>query len=77
MARDLTNDFRVAVKLHPTMRCYEIAQAANINPCTLSKLLNGIEQSRENDPRIIAVAKAIGFPVERCFTENGSGVTHE
>jgi len=50
-------------------RAYQIAQEAGLNPATLSKLLNGIEKVKPNDPRILKVGKVLGLKPEECFTE--------
>jgi len=68
---NISQEFRTAVKLSP-LRDYQIAHLAGIHPCTLSKLLNGIEFPRPGDERIISVARVLNFPVERCFTQNRS-----
>lgn len=46
---------------------YKLAWAANVNPTTLSKLINGIEKPKPNDPRIISVGHVLGIPPEECF----------
>ncbi len=58
--------FVEAVKLAPR-RAYKIAQEAEIHPSTLSKILNGIDPVRPNDPRVIAVGAVLGLAAEECF----------
>ncbi len=58
--------FIQAVKLS-NRRAYKIAQEAGIHPTTLSRLLNGAERVRPNDPRILAVASVLGLNAEDCF----------
>jgi hypothetical protein len=55
-----------AVKLSGD-RGYAIALRAGTDPSTLSKLLHGAVRIRLGDPRVIAVAKAVGVPPERAF----------
>ena len=42
-----------ALKLNSTP-AYKIAWSAGVNPTMLSKLINGIEKPKPNDPRVIA-----------------------
>lgn len=46
---------------------YLIAQEAGISASTLSKLMCDIEPVKDNDPRVIAVGKALGLPASQCF----------
>lgn len=57
-----------AVKLN-SLPAYKIAWSAKVNPTMLSKLINGIEKVKPNDPRIINVGKVLGVPAEECFQE--------
>jgi hypothetical protein len=50
---------------------YRIAQEAGINPNTLSKLVNGIENVKERDPRICAVGAVLGLKPSECFESSG------
>jgi len=61
----------VAIKLNPSP-AYKIAWDAGVNPTTLSKLINGIERIKPNDPRIINVGRVLGVPAEDCFEETVS-----
>ncbi|MCH8056223.1 MAG: helix-turn-helix transcriptional regulator, partial [Deltaproteobacteria bacterium] len=60
--------FVEAVKLAPK-RAYRIAQEAGLHPTTLSKIMNGIEPTRPNDSRILAVAGVLGLDPKECFEE--------
>jgi hypothetical protein len=62
----ISRKLKVAIKLNG-MPAYRIAQAAGVHPNTLSKLLNGIEKVKSNDPRIIAVGRVLGLPADQCF----------
>jgi len=64
----VSDEFVVAVKLNPTPS-YRIAQAANLDPSVLSKLLHGITRIKPNDPRVIRVGEVVGLPAHRCFQE--------
>lgn len=55
-----------AVKLSPDP-CYVVARRAGLTPSALSRLLNGAERIRPDDPRVLAVAEAVGVPAERAF----------
>ena len=52
-------------------RAYKIAQDAGLHPSTLSRLINGIEQVRPSDPRVIAVGRVLGIPQNECFECEG------
>lgn len=58
-----------AVKLG-TDPCYVTARRAGLTPSTLSRLLNGAERIRPDDPRVLAVAEAVGVPAERAFARS-------
>jgi predicted transcriptional regulator len=59
-----------AVKLSE-MKAYEIAHQALIHPSTLSRILNGIEDVRPGDLRVLRIAKVLGIRSEECFKELG------
>lgn len=61
-----------AVKLAP-MRAYQIAHRAEIHPSTLSKILNGIDEVKPGDPRVVRIAKVLGLPPNDCFLEERNG----
>lgn len=67
----VTQEFRNALKLHPTPK-HEIAWRAGISPSTLSHLVNNHQKVVHGDPRLIKVAKLIGFPKEKIFAENAA-----
>ena len=46
---------------------YEVARAAGLHPTTLSCLINDIVPLRENDPRVLAVARVLGVPDDQAF----------
>ncbi len=48
---------------------YKIAQQAGVHPSWLSKAINGIEQVKPGDPRIVAVGRIVGVPAGECFDE--------
>ena len=58
--------FVEAVKLAPK-RMYVIAHEARLHPSTLSKIVNGIDIVRPNDPRVVRVALVLGLDVRSCF----------
>ena len=51
-------------------RKYKIAKRAGVSPWTLSKIIHGAIPIRENDRRVVALARAVGVPEEEAF-ENG------
>lgn len=59
---------KIAIYLNPK-RAYQIAQEAGLTPSTLSKLLNGIEPVKQDDPRIIRVGEIVGVSADECFDE--------
>jgi len=60
------------LKLGP-LRQYRIAQLAGLHPATLSKLVNGIEEVKPNDQRVIAVGKVLGLKEHECFEDRTDG----
>jgi len=58
--------FVETVKLFP-VRQYKVAQAAGINPTTLSQIINGILRVRPGDERVIAVGRIVGLKAAECF----------
>ena len=58
----------VAVKLS-TLKGYQIAHRAGLHPATLSKIINGIERVKPNDPRVIAVGRVLGLEPDQCFSQ--------
>ncbi len=63
----LSKRFKVAVRF-AEQPAYKVAAAAGVHPSVLSKLLNGLEPVRRDDPRVIAVGAVLGLLPERCFT---------
>jgi len=64
----LSEKFVAAIKLNDRP-AYEIAWEAGVTPTVLSKLLNGIEKPKPNDPRVIAVGRMLDIPPEECFKD--------
>ena len=62
----VSKELRVGILLSGK-RHYELAQEAGIHPSTLSKLLNGIDRVRPNDPRILRIAEIVGVHSEQAF----------
>lgn len=46
---------------------WRIAVAADLDPTVLSKLMRGQQRVRENDARVLAVARVIGFPEDEAI----------
>ena len=69
----VSQKFIAAVKLNPRP-AYEIAWEAGVNPTMLSKLLNGIERPKPDDPRVIAIGKVLNIPPDECFQETREDV---
>ena len=69
ISQELVKRFRLS-----RLKGYQIAQLAGLHPSTLSKLINGIEQPRKNDSRIIAVGRVLGLKRDECF-EQSNGET--
>ena len=68
----VSQKLKVAIFLNPK-RAYQIAHEAGLHPATLSKLLNGIEQPKPNDERILRVAEIVGLPANKCFVVESHG----
>ena len=69
----VSDKFRIALKLN-TLPAYRIAQKADVNPVTLSKLIHGIEPLKPNDERIQKVASVLGLSIAEAFEESERGV---
>ena len=67
----VSEKFRATIKLGP-VPAYRIAQQAQLNPATLSKLMCGIEKVKPQDPRVLKVAAVIGLRPEECFEDEGA-----
>ena len=50
---------------------YRLAITAGLHPSTLSKLMNGAERVRPDDPRIVAVGRQLGLLPMECFASDG------
>ena len=61
-----------AIKLS-NMKSYEIAHQAEMHPSTLSRILNGIEDVRPGDQRVLRIAKVLDVRIEECFEDLGHG----
>jgi hypothetical protein len=62
----VSSKLRAAVRCAP-LRQYQLAWSIGVNPATLSKLVNGIQRPRVGDPRIVALAKAVGVDPTEAF----------
>lgn len=62
----VSQKFIAILKLNP-IPAYKVAWSAGVNPTMLSKLINGIEKPKPNDPRILSVGRVLGIPAEECF----------
>lgn len=62
------------LKLGP-LRQYRVALLAGLHPATLSKLVNGIEEVKPNDQRVIAIGKVLGLKECECFGDADAGKT--
>ena len=54
------------------LRAYEIAHKAEMHPTTLSRILNGIEDVKPGDSRVLRIAKVLGLKPSECFEELGN-----
>ncbi len=74
-----SREFLIGLKLDEEP-IYKICQLAGVNASTLSRLINGIDLVKPEDPRIIAVGKVLGIPPADCFEKTESQretVVHE
>ncbi len=62
----LSRELITRIKLD-TRPAYRIAQQADIHPTTLSKLMNGIEVPKPDDPRVLAVGRVVGLKKNEVF----------
>ena len=65
----VSDKLKAAIKLNAEP-AYKIAHQANIAPSTLSKLICGIEKIKHGDPRVVAIGKILGIPLDECFAED-------
>lgn len=66
----ISKKLREAVKLSD-LRAYEIAHWAEMHPSTLSKIINGIEEVKRGDPRVLKIAEVLGLKPSECFEKEG------
>lgn len=64
----VSDEFRVKVKLNDRPG-YRIAQDADLDPSTLSKLLHGITRIKPMDDRVLRVGKILGLSPQECFKD--------
>ncbi len=62
----ISRKLREAIKVSD-MRAYEIAHRAGMHPSTLSRIVNGIEDVRPMDERVIRLAQIMNLKPEECF----------
>ena len=67
----VSDEFKARVKLNDEPG-YRIAQAANLDPSVLSKLLHGITRIKPMDERVIKVGRILGLSPKECFQEINS-----
>lgn len=72
----LTNNFLARIKLN-SEPAYRIARKAGIHHTTLSRLINGIEPIKPDDPRIVAVGRVLGLSAEDCFEHSNKMETSD
>ena len=60
-----------AIKLSH-LRGYEIAHRSQMHPSVLSRILNGIEEVRSGDSRVLRIAKVLGLKPDECFEKESS-----
>ena len=54
-------------------RQYQIAHKARLHPSLVSHILNGSISIHYLDPRVLALARVVGVPAERAFSDITSG----
>jgi hypothetical protein len=64
----VSKEFKIAVRM-ADKPAWKIAREAGIHPVTLSRLVTGYLQPKPGDSRVLAVARVLGLPLERCFSE--------
>ena len=62
----VSREFLIRLKLH-SQPAYKIAQAAELHPNTLSKIINGMIPLKQDDPRVIRVGEVLGLAAEELF----------
>jgi hypothetical protein len=64
----VSEKFKTAIKTSQ-YKSYEIAHQAKLHPTMVSKLVHGIELIKENDYRVLALARVLGLSPDECFIE--------
>lgn len=67
----ISRKLRDAIKTSD-LKSYQIAHEADMTPSTLSRIINGIDLVKPNDPRVLRVARIVGLSPEDCFENNYS-----
>ena len=67
----VSKELRNAVKVSD-LRSYQIAHEADLNPSTLSRIINNIESVKPGDPRVLRIARVVGLLPEKCFVSQKS-----
>jgi hypothetical protein len=49
------------------LKGYQIAHEADMTPSTLSRIINGIDLVKADDPRVFRIARIVGLRPEECF----------
>ena len=64
----LSNKFIRTIKLNNS-NAYHIANQAGVHPSTLSQIINGIIQVRDDDERVLRIARVVGLQKDDCFDD--------
>ena len=64
----ISQKLKAAIKLGD-LPAYKIAQRAELDPSTLSKLICGIAKVKPQDPRVLRVGALLGLEPEECFED--------
>ncbi len=62
----VSQEFKNALKIYPKPKS-TLAWEAGITPNVLNHLINEHMRVKMNDPRLIKIAKLIGFPKDKIF----------
>jgi len=62
----ISRKLKETVKLSE-LKAYEIAHRAGLHPSTLSRIINGIDDVKPEDPRVIRIAEVVGLELQDCF----------
>jgi len=63
----ISREFLYRLKILNERPQYRTAQLAGKDPARLSKLINGAERLKPNDPTICAVGAVLGLKPDECF----------